>query len=61
MTGEGGRSVRGGGLRLDDGAPVLVWAPSDDPGAERTTAATGVLTASPGSVVALLRSVAAAR
>ncbi len=57
VTGEGGRQVRGGGLRLDDGAPVLVWAPADDPGAERTTAATGVLTGSPGSVVALLRSV----
>jgi hypothetical protein len=55
----GGAQVRGGGLRLDDGAPVLVWAPADDPGAERTTAAVGVLTPSPGSVVALLRSVAA--
>ena len=49
--------MRGGGLRLDDGAPVLVWAPADDPGAERTTTAAAVLTGSPGSVVALLRSV----
>lgn len=55
----GDRQVRGGGLRLDDGAPVLVWAPSDDPSAERTTAASGLLTPSPGSVVGLLRSVAA--
>ncbi len=58
VTGDGGRQVRGGGLRLEDGAPVLVWAPSDDLTAERTTAAVGVLTGSPGSVVALLRSAA---
>lgn len=58
VTGPGGAQVRGGGLRLEDGAPVLVWARADGLDDERLTAAPALLTASPGSLVALLRAAA---
>lgn len=59
VTGPGATQLRGGGLRLDDGAPVLVWARSDAVDDEKVSAAAGLLTASPGSLVALVRGVAA--
>lgn len=59
ITGPGATQLRGGGLRLDDGAPVLVWARSDAVDDEKVSAAAGLLTASPGSLVALVRGVAA--
>ncbi len=58
VTSSGGQVLRGGGLRLDDGTPVLVWAPADDPGGERTAVAGALLTGSPGSWISLLRTVA---
>ncbi len=58
VTSSGGQVLRGGGLRLDDGTPLLVWAPADDPAGERTAAAGALLTGSPGAWVSFLRTVA---
>lgn len=58
VTGPGGSWLRGGGLRLDDGAAVLVWASSRNPEVERTTSAGALLHPSPGAWVALLRGAA---
>lgn len=58
VTGPHGGWLRGGGLRLDDGAPVLVWASSATPDVERTTPAQALLHPSPGAWVALLRGAA---
>ena len=58
MTGPAGSWLRGGGLRLDDGAPVLVWVSSATPELERTTPAQALVHPSPGAWVALLRSAA---
>lgn len=51
--------ARGGRVSLDDGRRVLGWACSADPERERVSDAARLDTASPGAVVALLRSVAA--
>ena len=59
VTEPGGGWVRGGRTVLDDGAPVLVWAGSGDLSRERRAGAGAVVTASPGTLVALARSVAA--
>ncbi len=58
VTGLGGGWLRGGGLRLDDGAPVLVWASSANPDVERTTPAEALVHPSPGAWVAMLRTAA---
>lgn len=52
--------VRGGGLRLDDGAGVLEWTTAAAPGDVRRAAVSGLLSPSVGSLVALLRQVAGA-
>lgn len=56
VTALGGATLRGGGARLEDGTPVLVWLGPD--GLERTARADALLTSSPGSWVAAIRSVA---
>ena len=58
VTGANGAWLRGGGLRLDDGAPVLAWASSANPEVEQITAAEALVHPSPGAWVALLRSAA---
>ncbi len=57
VTGANGTWLRGGGLRLDDGAPVLVWASSAAPETERTSPVESLVHPSPGAWVALLRAV----
>ncbi len=57
VTGANGAWLRGGGLRLDDGSPVLVWASSSAPDAERTSPVESLVHPSPGAWVALLRAV----
>lgn len=54
-----GTWVRGGGLRLDDGLGVLEWAHAASPDEVRRAAVSAVLTSSPGSLVGVLRQVAA--
>lgn len=53
-----GAWVRGGRSVLDDATPVLLWTGSGDPSRERRARADAVLAPSPGTLVALTRSVA---
>jgi len=55
---DGADWVRGGRSVLDDGAPVMTWVTSADPGTERTALADVVDADSPGALVALARRVA---
>lgn len=58
VTTAAGAWVRGGRTVLDDGAAVLVWTGSGDLSRERRGSAEAVVTPSPGTLVALARSVA---
>ncbi len=60
VTAADGSTLRGGGARLDDGTPLLVWAHPDGSEAERQeqhVVAQVLLTSSPGSWVAAVKAV----